>query len=136
MKTMAKTLIAVSLILSCGSLFGAPARVNHSSRERVTIATYERHARLKPQQELEIVEASEACLTFLTEVRFTFTLPLGTAFDVVLPKGFSWSITSGRYKLDNPTNDPIEYVLKTGACERRLTTDHFDLRENADRPQR
>jgi len=66
---------------------------------------------------LEIVQVTEGCLTFLTEVRFTFTLPLGTAFDIVLPKGFSWSIPSGRY--NNPTGDAIEYVLKTGACEKR-----------------
>jgi len=119
MKIMAKSLIVVGLILGCGSLFAAPAQVNHTSKESVPVTIYERRARLEPQQELEIVEVSETCLTFLTEVRFTFTLPLGTAFDIVLPKGFSWSIPSGRYKIDNPTEDAIEYVLKTGACEKR-----------------
>jgi hypothetical protein len=119
MKIMSNILIVAGLILGCGSLFAAPAQVNHTNKEGVPVTIYERHARLEPQQELEIVEVSETCFTFLTEVRFTFTLPLGTAFDIVLPKGFSWSIPSGRHKIDNPTRDAIEYVLKTGACERR-----------------
>jgi len=119
MKIMAKSLIVAGLILGCGSLFAVLAQVNRTSKEGVPVTIYERHVRLESQQELETVEVSETCLTFLTEVRFTFTLPLGTAFDIVLPKGFSWSIPSGRYKIDNPTRDPIEYVLKTGACAKR-----------------
>jgi hypothetical protein len=117
---IAKSLIVAGLILGFGTLFAVPAQVNHMSKERVPVTVYERHVRLEAQQELETVEVSEACLTFLTEVRFTFTLPLGTSFDIVLPKGSSWPIPSGRYKIDNPTRDPIEYVLKTGACESRL----------------
>lgn len=120
MTMIAKSLIVAGLILGFGTLFAVPAQVNHMSKERVPVTVYERRVRLEAQQELETVEVSEACLTFLTEVRFTFTLPLGTSFDIVLPKGSSWPIPSGRYKIDNPTRDPIEYVLKTGACERRL----------------
>ncbi len=120
MTMIAKSLIVTGLILGFGTLFAVPAQVNLMSKERVPVTVYERHVRLEAQQELETVEVSEACLTFLTEVRFTFTLPLGTSFDIVLPKGSSWPIPSGRYKIDNPTRDPIEYVLKTGACESRL----------------
>lgn len=120
MTIIAKSLIVVGLILGFGTLFAVPAQVNHMSKEGAPVTPYERHVRLEAQQELETVEVSEACLTFLTEVRFTFALPFGTSFDIVLPKGSTWPIPSGRYKIDNPTSNPIEYVLKTGACERRL----------------
>jgi hypothetical protein len=120
MTIIAKSLIVVGLILGFGTLFAVPAQVNQKSKEGAPVTVYERHVRLAAQQELETVEVPEACVTFLTEVRFTFTLPLGTTFDIVLPKGSTWPIPSGRYKIDNPTRDPIEYVLKTGACEKRL----------------
>lgn len=120
MTIIAKSLIVIGLILGFGTLFAVPAQVNQMSKEGAPATAYERHVRLEAQQELETVEVSEACVSFLTEVRFTVTLPLGTTFDIVLPKGSTWPIPSGRYKIDNPTRDPIEYVLKTGACEKRL----------------
>ena len=120
MINIGKSLIVVSLILGFGTLFAVPAQVSQMRNEGARVTVYERHVRLESQQELEIVEVQEACLTFLTEVRFNFTLPFGTTFDVVLPKGSTWPIPAGRYKIDNPTRNPIEYVLKTGACDRRL----------------
>jgi hypothetical protein len=120
MTIIAKSLIVIGLILGFGTLFAVPAQVNQMSKEGVPVTVYERHVRLEAQQQLETVEVSEACLTFLTEVRFTFTLPLVTSFDIVLPKGSTWTIPSGSYKIDNPTSRPVEFVLKPGACERRL----------------
>ncbi len=117
MKIVAKSLFVVGFVLCVGTRFSVTgqALLNPISKYEARVQAGERHVYLEPQQELETVEVSEGCITFLTEVRFRIDLPFGKTVESVLPAGSRWSIPSGKYKLNNPTKAPIEYVLKVGS---------------------
>lgn len=143
MKIVGKSMIAVAFVLCVGTLFsftgqvllkqlsepGVRAesderhevRVESDKRHVVRLAADERHVYLEPQQEMEMVEVTGGCITFLTEVRFSVPLPFGNTVEIALPPGSRWPIPAGKYKLDNPTNAPIEYVLKKGSTCRDIS---------------
>lgn len=116
MTTVTKSLIVATFVL-CFGFIGVTGQVllNPVNKVGPGVKSDERHIYLESQQELEVVEVTEGCLIFLNEVRFSVTLPVGTTVEILLPAGSTWSIPSGRYKLDNPTKTPIEYVLKMGS---------------------
>lgn len=117
MRIVAKCVFVVVFVLCVGTEFGVTGQAlrNPISKYEARVEGNERRVYLESQQELETVEVSEGCLTFLTEVRFNIALPFGTTVESVLPAGSSWRIPSGKYKLNNPTQAPIEYVLKAGS---------------------
>jgi hypothetical protein len=119
MNNVARSLIAVGLSLCVGAECGATGQtlLNPAATHKQRVQDGERRVYLEPRQVLESVEVSEGCLTFLTEVRFSISLPFGRAVESVLPAGTSWPLPPGRYRLDNPTQAPVEFLLRTrGAC--------------------
>jgi hypothetical protein len=123
MKIVGKSVSLVAFVLTVGILSSVTGQVlrKPAGKPEVRAESDGRHVFLKPQQELEMVEVTGGCITFLTEVRFNVPLPFGNTVEIALPPGSRWPIPAGKYKLDNPTNAPIEYVLKKGTTCRDLS---------------
>ena len=111
MNIVYKILILSVILLVCGSNLQSSAQSRIDGPAAVLLCG-ERHVHLDPQQELETVELLDGQITFLTPVRFTMVLPFGKSLDMVLPAGSSWPIPSGKYQLANPTDSPIDFVLR------------------------
>jgi len=130
MKIVGKSVSVVAFVLGVGVLLSATGqvllkppsnRLESDKRPELRLEPDERHVYLEPQQELEMVEVTGGCITFLTEVRFSVPLPFVNTVEILLPPGSLWPIPAGKYKLDNPTNAPIEYVLKKGSTCRDIS---------------
>ncbi len=110
-----KILILILSLVSSGSNLRSTGQSLRSPTDKsaAVVVCGERRVHLEPQQELETVELLEGQITFLTPVRFTMVLPFGQPIDIVLPAGTKWTIPSGEYRLSNPTESPIDFVLRT-----------------------
>ena len=101
---------SVSLMI-CGSNLRSTGQSRIDGPDAILLCG-ERHVHLDPQQESETIELLDGQITFLTPVRFTMVLPFGQNLDMVLPAGTNWPIPDGKYKLANPTDSPIDFVLR------------------------
>jgi len=107
------------ILLSAGSNFRGTAQslLGRTVQPNALSPCGERRVHLEPEQELETVELLDGHVTFLTPVRFTMVLPFGQPLDMVLAAGTTWPIPPGKYKLNNPTESPIDLILRAdGAC--------------------
>jgi hypothetical protein len=115
-------IVVVGLMVCAGAQSNVAKRIlpSPNSRHETRDRPGERRIHLEPLQESEPIEVSGSggCVTFLTEVRFNVPFLLGRSGESVLAAGTSWPLPPGRYRLDNPTDAPVELLLNTrGACQ-------------------
>jgi len=110
-----KILTLSVILLGAGSDFRSTGQslLGRTREPGAVLPCGERRVHLEPEQELGTVDLLDGRITFLTRVRFIMVLPFGQPLEMVVPAGTTWPIPSGKYKLDNPTNSPIDFVLST-----------------------